>query len=432
MAKHLTTNTLISSVVRRAMLPTNQNTFQEADFLAFANEELDIGVVPHILSFHEDYLMHEQYQPVTPDVSVYELPYRATGNKVREIAYVDTSGNIFEMTRILVEDLPYYQNGSFGISNSGIRAFYIEGEEIVILPVGNHNLTGQLKISYYLRPNALVSEKTVSKVTSFNKYTGQVFVDNVPDNLSSPIEMDFLQTNSPHKRLEINLTPVSLSKADKYYYFGITPIRDVVCASPSNITSSSYFTLEVPKLNIKNVIWFDKTGTDVAPVVNGATNYVRANISTATTATDVASILAALTITYFSFTSAGVTLTINTTLVGTYSVLSLNDLLFTQTVTRNGTEVIPYNLKIGDVLAAVEECIIPNIPTELHSMLAQRIACRCLEAMGDAQGLAMANQKLAEMEVKTGQLLSNRVEGAPLKVVNRHGFLRMSRRMLRR
>lgn len=316
MAKHMTTKTLIESVVRRAMLPSNQNTFKEADFLAFANEELDIGIIPLILSFHEDYFLHEQYIDVTPDVPEYDIPYRATGNKVREISYLDGGGNIFEMTRVLVEDLPYYQNGSLGVSSSGLRAFYIEGEDIVLLPLSRHGMTGQLKVSYYLRPNVLVAMNSVSTITDINRTTGVITVNNIPPNLASPIEMDMLQTKSPHKRLTVDVTPTSIDTVTNTYTF-----------SPSDI---------------------------------------------------------------------------------------------------------PAKLLVGDYLAASEECVIPTIPDDLHSMLAQRVACRCLEALGDAQGLAVANQKLAEMEVKVGQLLSNRVEGAPLKIVNRHSFLRGSRRMLRR
>jgi hypothetical protein len=65
-------------------------------------------------------------------------------------------------------------------------------------------------------------------------------------------------------------------------------------------------------------------------------------------------------------------------------------------------------------------------------MLAQRIACRCLEALGDTAGLQIANTKLAEMELKGMSLIDSRVEGAPMKVNNRHSFLRQSRRQFRR
>jgi hypothetical protein len=71
---------------------------------------------------------------------------------------------------------------------------------------------------------------------------------------------------------------------------------------------------------------------------------------------------------------------------------------------------------------AGESCI-PNVPTELHAILAQRVACRVLEAIGDTQSLQNANSKLQEMEGKAGVILDSRVEGAVHKVVNR-GVLR--------
>jgi hypothetical protein len=70
-----------------------------------------------------------------------------------------------------------------------------------------------------------------------------------------------------------------------------------------------------------------------------------------------------------------------------------------------------------------QECFIPQIPQELHSMLAQRVSCRCLEALGDMQKLQMANAKLQEMEKRTDNLIDNRAESSPQKVVNSKGPL---------
>lgn len=88
-------------------------------------------------------------------------------------------------------------------------------------------------------------------------------------------------------------------------------------------------------------------------------------------------------------------------------------------ITLASVEDIPYELQVGDYLALAGESCIPNVPTELHSVLAQRVACRVLEAIGDTAGLANADKKLQEMEGKTGILLDSRVEGAVHKVRNR-------------
>ena len=77
----------------------------------------------------------------------------------------------------------------------------------------------------------------------------------------------------------------------------------------------------------------------------------------------------------------------------------------------------------ADLVTLAGETIIPQIPDELHSMLAQRVACRCLEALGDQQGLQAANLKLAEMEAKSATLINDRIESSPQKIVNRNSPL---------
>lgn len=80
---------------------------------------------------------------------------------------------------------------------------------------------------------------------------------------------------------------------------------------------------------------------------------------------------------------------------------------------------IPKDLEVGDYMPLAGQTCIPNIPTELHMVLAQKVAQRALEALGDTEGLNNASVKIAEMENNLTTMLDNRVEGAPRKVVNR-------------
>lgn len=82
---------------------------------------------------------------------------------------------------------------------------------------------------------------------------------------------------------------------------------------------------------------------------------------------------------------------------------------------------------IGDYISFAGECIIPQCPSDLHDVLAQRVAARCLDALGDAQGLSNANVKLQEMEQKSLPLIDNRVEGTPKKIVNKRSLIRNSK-----
>lgn len=106
-----------------------------------------------------------------------------------------------------------------------------------------------------------------------------------------------------------------------------------------------------------------------------------------------------------------------------YDVPVLSVDTITNTITMAVTD-IPDDLVVTDSIMLAGETIVPNVPTDLHVVLAHRVAARCLEALGDTQGLANANAKLAEMEVKTGNLIDNRVEGSPQKVIIRHGLLK--------
>ena len=85
------------------------------------------------------------------------------------------------------------------------------------------------------------------------------------------------------------------------------------------------------------------------------------------------------------------------------------------------------NIQVGDYVCLANECIIPQIPPDLHNVLAERTAARILSALGDSEGLQASNAKLQEIEIRQGTLLDNRVEGAPQKVLARHSLLHYGR-----
>lgn len=310
MSSFLTSSTLIASVQRRAMIPANDVTFQSADFLALANEEMQIGLVPTVIQVHQEYYVTTTTVPLSVNVSVYEIPYRAIGGKLRNVFFKDTNGNLYQMTRVSNENQPYFQATT--VSNR-LLAYFVKNNGIVIVPAVGTNATGSLVFDYFLRPNELVDVTQVSTIKSIavGANTTTFTVDQIPSAFSTTSAMDMLQTNPGHKTFTFDVFPTNVN-----------------------------------------------TG--------------------------------ALTLTF------------------------------------NNTDV-PLGLGVGDYFALAGQCIIPQVPTELHSVLAERVAARCLEALGDQAGLQAANQKIAEMEQKTNVLIDNRVEGSPVKVVNYNGLLRHSR-----
>lgn len=95
----------------------------------------------------------------------------------------------------------------------------------------------------------------------------------------------------------------------------------------------------------------------------------------------------------------------------------------TKTVTFNPND-IPDELSVGDYVCVKEESPVPQLPEELHPVLAQRVAIACLEAQGDNENLALAMTKLSKMENSTNDIINNRVEGSNEKIVNKNSTLK--------
>lgn len=113
------------------------------------------------------------------------------------------------------------------------------------------------------------------------------------------------------------------------------------------------------------------------------------------------------------------------------------DLLVTavNTATRTvsvGANNLPTNLIVGDHCCTAGETKIPQIPADLHVVLAQTVACRVLESIGDEAGLKSAERKLDRMVANTLTIISDRTEGNPKKILNTNSPLWRNRRAYRR
>jgi len=321
---YFTSTTLINDVQRRALIPQNQLTFTSDDFLALANDEIKIGLVPSVLSYHEEYLVYYKIFQLNANQSRYTIPYRAIGMRLRDLFYQDIQGNMREMSRVSADDKAFYQTVT--LENRFVY-FYIENNDVVILPQVGATPTGSVIMYFFMRPNELVDLSRVGTIQNYVSdpiaLTTTFTLDQVPTGFSTTSLLDVMQTQPGHKTRFYDLKPTNVNTTNKTVTFNtsdILPVQPGIVTNPTTID-----------------------------IVNGD---------------------------YISFSG---------------------------------------------------ECIIPQLPPELHTVLSQRVACRCLEALGDQQGLQSANVKLQEMEIKTGTLIDNRIEGAPKKINNIRGILRNSK-----
>lgn len=80
---------------------------------------------------------------------------------------------------------------------------------------------------------------------------------------------------------------------------------------------------------------------------------------------------------------------------------------------------LPSDLAVGDWIALAEKSPIPQIPAELHDLLALRVARRVLMSLGDANALKMVDKMLDETQGETLKLTEPRAQGEARKIITR-------------
>lgn len=304
MGKILDSESLIRSIKRRAMLPDDENTFTDSDYLEMINEEIELNMMHDLLTVHEEYLVYYDDISTEDGSTEYAIPYRSIGNKLRGAQIIDSAGNVYDLARISYEDLMDY---NININNDFV--FYVENDKLKfpgVIPFNN----ASLRLYYYLRPNLMVDNDRAGVITDIDRNTGVITLSNFPTDFVNLPLIDFIQAKTPNKIYSYDITLSSVNQSSK-------------------------------------------------------------------------------------------TITID-------------------------TDDIPSNLVVGDYINNAGETIVPQMPVELHPVIAQRVACLCLEALNDTEGLQNALRKLDNMQKSAWKLIDNRVETSPQKVVNRNSTLRQT------
>jgi hypothetical protein len=390
---YYTSNTLIDAVKRKMSMPISQVTYSNEDILRFTDEELMLAQVPSILQYHEEYLVYLQDVPLVANKSKYPVPNRAIGMRLRDLFYKDTQGQLIEMSRISPDDKSFFEVSSSG--NNTPSHFYVENNNIVIVPKIGASPVGQLQFSYYLRPNSLVPDEKAAISSSFSK--------NVTVSNASLIAGDTLKIGT-----------LSLV-AGTTFAIGATN-----SATASNIA--------VYLNNLGNPDLTAATNSAIVTLV-----YADRNLSVSSNNSAALAIQSSITVNSAAVPEeivSGMLVDILQTDAG-HSTLSFDVRLGANSVSATSitfTESqLPQEFVAGDYVCLQYECIIPQIPTDLHNLLAERTCARILEAQGDAAGLQAANAKIKELENGQNIIIDNRVEGSPMKVFNRNGLLRNGR-----
>ena len=223
MSDALTSDLLVESIKRRASVPESQSTFTKNDFLEFANEEMRLGIVPSIMSLHEDYLLYEIDVPLENGKDEYTIPSRAVGNKLRDVQHKRSDGSYSEMVRGSIGDR-FDEYGSSSVNN--LRKYYIKNNKVVLEQGSGSSLDGSITMVFYIKPSRLVQEDRVGVITGINTTTGQIVLSEIPDNFNTSVKYDFYKAESPHSILSIDLSATNLNTT-----------TNTITFSPGNVPS---------------------------------------------------------------------------------------------------------------------------------------------------------------------------------------------------
>jgi len=401
----VTSNKLIEAVKRNFSVPIAQGLLTTDDILAFANEEMMISQVPSILQFHEEFFVYKDEIPLVSTQVRYPIPERAIGMRLRDIFYKDSSGNLVEMERINADDKAYFQD-SWGY-NGYLKRYYIENNTIVLAPEQTASPTGTLLISYFLRPNQLVADEQAAVSNAFSK---QLTIDNTTLVAGNTISIG-----------SKTFTAVAGSPAALEFQIGANSITTATNLTVAINTDGTYSANNgSPSTNIITVEYQDQS---VVFNTNN-TNAVQISTKLGVKFNNIPSNITNLAYIDFLQTRPG---------HKTY--------VFKKQVPNNGISgsyiyfdsgVVPSEFVPGDYICLENECIIPQIPTDLHISLIQRTGNRIMAAIGDQIGLQNSDKKLSEIETRQGTLIDNRVEGSTPKITARRGLLNLTKMGYRR
>ncbi len=394
----LTSDTVLSALKRKITFPESQELLSDVEILAFVNEEMSVSMVPSILSYHEEFFVTRMLEggdtelDIEASLSRYPIPSRAIGSRLRDLFYQDTNESLSEMTRINPDDKVFFTSGEDNSNN--FSKFYLESTDLVLVPSVGASPTGSLVFMYFLRPNQLVETDRAAIFESFKKTITVLDVAEL----------------SAGDTVTINST--ALVVGTDFAIGGTETITATNLAAAINTAELATATSS----NTVVTLLFDSP--DISIETSNEDGFTIQSTLTVICEEDIPAHIIAGELVDIIQTAGG-----HQCKALSIPVISVNndEITFTDAL-------VPNTMVAGDYLCVENECIIPQIPSDLHIDLVERASSRILAAIGDMTGLQIVSAKIQENRVNQGILIDNRVDGSPQKVVARNTLLRLNRR----
>lgn len=204
-----TTTNLLADIKRKSFVPISQITFDDPSILDMADEEIQTGIVPFIMSAREEYLVSYLDYAVDGSTREFEIPTRAIGAKLRDVTVLinpnnNNQPNEQSLPQISAEDAVNNNNYNNFIP---LASFYLRDNNVVLTPTADSFAGQTLRLYYFKRPSKLILTSQCSQITAI---TGdQAIVNLVPTNFGSggtlTLTVDVVKASPPFKILTMDL-----------------------------------------------------------------------------------------------------------------------------------------------------------------------------------------------------------------------------------
>ena len=158
-----TTDDLIAALKRNAVVPSSQRKFSDDDFIALLNEELQLMVTGELMRLNEEFFVTETNIPLVASQSRYELPSKAAGWRIRDVAWLDTNGTYQPLPRMELEYVTSYDVFQTGDHPTG---FVLADSFIATVPAMGTSVVGSLVVYYERLQNTLVKVDECGQITN--------------------------------------------------------------------------------------------------------------------------------------------------------------------------------------------------------------------------------------------------------------------------
>lgn len=200
-----TSDALVDGIKKRVTMPASQALITDADIRSIADTMIKGRMVPLVTSLNQEFFVTITDTDIEAGVSLYAIPYRAIGRKLRELKLVVEDENVRNIAQIALEDAQSFYQATFTCG------FYYQGDKVRLVPDVQSDITidQALRMWWYCPPSALCGVSQAALVVSISDTV--VTCVTVPSEVAGAAAIDFVQGRSGNSILGFDVVPTSTS-----------------------------------------------------------------------------------------------------------------------------------------------------------------------------------------------------------------------------